>query len=131
MAKTTILKERETKEVLYPLTVADQVMYDESHNVKETLVKLGLEVAESVATGSYTIDLIQGNVVQEYNALGDFTITSIELVNVSDITLTVGNTVKPAESGTEVPKGSLLTWEISKINNELPAAVGIKYSYND
>lgn len=80
---------------------------------------------------TYTIDFLSGNMAQEYNLAGAFTIKEVNLANISDVTLHVGTDEQPAEAGTVVPNGSLLTWEITKINNELPAAIGVILTYND
>lgn len=79
---------------------------------------------------SYSIDFIKGTLVQEYNTGEEFVIDSINLINISSVTLQVGAEKKDLAKGLVIPKNALLTWEISKTNNELPAAIGIVYKYN-
>lgn len=77
--------------------------------------------------GYYSIDFIEGSVnFQEYNCGRDFVITEIITANVvGDPILYINE--KPIETieGVEVSAGDLISWEIQREQEDLPASIGI------
>lgn len=139
MAKRVELKERGTGEVLYPVTTPSSILVGKGKDMslflegKEGQILRSLDgIPEwSNFISFYALDFIKGNVIQEYNVNKEFLIKDINMINVEDVTLHIDTGLVETIVGTVVPTGSLLSWEISKTNEELPAAIGITIEYND
>lgn len=136
MAKKEVLKERYTNEVLYPITHEQCIETEDKSGVaSKQYVDSTTEKAINSTPRMYQIDFIQGvnpSSIQEYNMLGNITIIDIQTINISNYLLFINSSLQPDDiNGIVIHKGDLLTWEITKNNEQLPASIGIKYTYNE
>lgn len=86
---------------------------------------------------TYTLDFgTSSELIQDFNTVGDITITNINIFNVNRIFITYDDKIKEDITNTlnnEININNLnrIVWEIERINDEELACVGVKYIIND
>lgn len=90
-------------------------------------------IKEQIKNKFYSIDFISGNIVQEFTSDQSIKILEFNTQNIESIVVTAGADIQKQELQKELvlPANTLVTWEISKTSEDLPALIGIKFVYNE
>lgn len=101
-----------------------------NNNVQEALVALDVkleDINKKIHQGYYSINFIQGTVAQEFTTEIDCEILSFMLENISLVKVVINSEKQDLKKGLVLPANTLVTWEITKTSEDVPAVIGIKY----